>query len=180
MPRPPVNIWSGYCCAWGGYNTTQQRKGTGSVYEPSPLPIQLINRHVYLTSIYIKISSLIVVGNYEIYILDTNVSPVAIQAGGIAAAIAAGGTVITISDIKTPGGVLGYDPTTEEMIRLACAPNAQQGGRGGEFQVYEMRGRPIVYGLVVALVNPATGLPAGVANALSIDSRYLMPEMGGC
>ncbi len=182
------NILGGFCCKWGSYNTHQVRR---TLYETGPVQLfgsttdKRATMQGYLVSSYVKLSSLIADGDYEIYILDTDLDPSAIVSGGLAAVINAGGYAMAISDIKTQsaadgtgGGVFGYDPPTEELVTIRMdemgRPDSQSPRKVRGYQeIVEMKGRPFYKGLAVVLVDPSDNSISEEGDALFIDVRFL-------
>ncbi len=174
------NILGGFCCRWGQYNTHQMRS---ALYETGPVNLfgataaKPVAMQGYLVSCYVKLSSLITNGDYEIYIMDTSMDPAAIVAGGLAGVIAAGGYALAISDVKVQsadegGGVFGYDPPTEELIpvRVSEAPHGHQ-------DIVEMKGRPFYKGLAIVLVDPSDNSISEEDSAMFIDCRYIFSQL---
>lgn len=167
-------IETGVCCHAGTYNTHGSQK---RMFENGP--VSIIVGPVFLTSCEVKLNlNATVVADAEVYIFDTNLPAASITS--VMAVIRAGGKAICISDGKAAGSIFSWDPSVEEMISKLVTLGVR------EREVFEMLGRPMNYGLAVAVVNPVTGnvvvgsgtnTETGIDQLMFVDTRFMIGGM---
>lgn len=170
----PRNLLGGHCCALGMYNTTRTSK---TLFEPTGGAWKLYQAAAYLQSIQVKISATASDEDYEILVLDTQLSAQEIVDSGLDLVWERGGYAIAYSDVKSVGGVFADEPGTEEFIFRKCKCDACKLVPGGEL-MFPIN-RPIEQGLAVALITADDGVIANEANIVWIDARFAQAALMG-
>lgn len=170
----PRNLLGGHCCALGMYNTSRTSK---TLFEPSGGVWKLYQAAAYLQSIQVKISSTATDTDYEVLVLDTQLSAQEIIDGGLDLVWERGGYAVAYSDVKGVGGVFSDEPGAEEFIFRKCTCDGCRLVPGRELMI--PINRPIEQGLAVALITAADGEIATEADAVWIDARYAQAALMG-
>ncbi len=176
MPAPR-NLLGGHCCSLGQYNTNRTAR---SQYEPEAGAWALVPRgQLYLISLLVKLSFLITDADYEVYVVDTDLTPAQIIAGGLQALWDNGDYALAISDVKAIGGIFGVDPPTEEFLTRSCRCDSCTMRPNGHGDMMIPINRPIEKGLTVVLVDASDGSVSTETDAVWIDARYAFAALLG-
>lgn len=171
-----INVESGIGCVWGTYNTTVKRK---TAYESSP--VQVSPKQIYLTSLFVTINTTDETGDFpaagvQILVIDTPKKVETWEGDTIANLLEGGDTkILAISEYpKELGSTWGYDPPAEEIVQVDC-------GNGVDVKV--IKGRPVNFGLYVAIYDPVSGDifsreigELGPNNFISVDARFVYDD----